>query len=68
MARNWFRPDNCQIGVTAEDIPILNRATRRLVDHHNLSPSEKWLFVIRQTYKPGMSANDLIAAVNETRD
>jgi hypothetical protein len=66
MARKWFFIET-SIGVNADDISILNRAARHLVDSHNLSPTVRWLSAIRDAYKPGMSAADVIAAVNDLR-
>lgn len=65
--RTWFRPDNTA-DLSKSDLAIINRATRHLVSSHSLCPSHQWLSVIRQTYRPGMSAADVIEAVNSTRD
>lgn len=67
MARKWFRIET-SIGVTEEDLSIINRATRHLVDNHNMSPTVRNLSRVRDAYKPGMSAADVIEAVNEIRE
>lgn len=65
--RRWFRPDNTS-DLTLSDLAIMNRATRHLVDHHGMSPTIKWLGVVRQTFAPHMTARVLIQAVNEIRE
>lgn len=65
-ARSWFRLENTS-DLTKEDLAILNRAMRSLVDNHNLSPTSRWLMEVRTTYKPGMSARALIDTVNAAR-
>lgn len=67
MARTWFTLDNTS-GMTPADLSIINRATRLLIDQHNMSPTERWLSTVRQLYVPGMSAVDLARAVNAKRE
>lgn len=66
MTRAWFREDNCSL--PRDDRAVLNRAMRRLVDHHNLSATVSNLSLVRQTYNAGMSGRDLINAVNNKRE
>jgi hypothetical protein len=65
MSRHWFNLENCSL--PAADRAILNRAMRHLVDDYNLLAMNESLALVRQCYKPGMSARDLIVAVNEKR-
>jgi len=65
MARRWFSAHNCPLA--ARDLMILNRATRHLIDDHNMAPSHRWLSSVRQLYKPGMNARQLVDAVNHER-
>lgn len=67
MARKWYLLEK-SIGVTQEDLIILNRAARHLVDNYNMSPTVRNLSLVRDTYKPGMSAAEVIEAVNIIRD
>lgn len=69
MAHNWFRRETIQRdGLTEQDAVVLNQATRRLVDRYNLAPTRPALRLIRQSYRPGMSAHELVAAVNRQRE
>ena len=67
MARTWFRLDNTA-DLDRIDLSILNRAMRHLVNDHNLSPTHSALSEVRQTYKRGMSAADVIEAINDARE
>lgn len=62
--RIWFRPDNTA-DLDSSDLAIINRAMRHLVDEHALPPTHSNLSLVRQTYRRGMSAADVIEAVNE---
>jgi hypothetical protein len=66
MAMTWFRLDNTA-NLDRTDLSILNRAMRHLVNDHNLSPTHYALSLVRQTYKPGLSAKDVIELVNDAR-
>lgn len=61
MAMTYFRADNTA-DLTPGDRAIINRAARKLV-REGMSPTVKWLSCVRQSYSPGMSANDVAAAV-----
>ena len=67
MAMAWFRLDNTA-GLDRVDLSILNRAMRHLVADHNLSPTHSALSLVRQTYKQGMSAKNVIELVNNARE
>jgi len=64
MARSWFGPQNTA-DLDRQDLAILNRATRHLVDYHHMNPTHRWLSTIRQTYQRGMSARALISVMYE---
>ena len=65
-AMTWFRLDNTA-DLDRIDLSIINRAMRHLVADHNLSPTHYALSLGRQTYKPGMSAKNVIELVNDAR-
>lgn len=66
MAREWFKLET-SIGVNADDLTILNRAVRRLVDFYGMSPTVRMLSTVRGVYTRGMSAADVTDRVNEIR-
>ena len=66
MVMTYFRTDNTA-DLSSEDRAVINRSARKLVKD-GMSPTQKWLSCVRQFYKSGMSANDVVAAVNAERD
>ncbi len=61
--RIWFTKENTS-GLTPSDLSIINRAARNLFDVKELSPTHARLAEIRCSYKPGMSARDLIDLID----
>ena len=65
----YFTPQNTTIGSHIEpaDLSIMNRAAQNLV-RDGMSPTARWLGAIRAAYKRGMSAREVIEAVNAERE
>jgi hypothetical protein len=69
MAHMWFRSTTTDMrGITSADLNILNQATRMLVDRYNLSPTRKWLKLIRRSYQLGMTTQQLVTIINQHRE
>ena len=70
MAMIWFTKETCTMGpeMSDVDLAIINRAARHLVRSHNMSLTVRSLGAIRQIYRPGMSAREVIDEVNDARD
>ena len=62
MARQWFTSLNTE-GLCGDDLRVMNRAVRHLVGDG--SPSHRLLMDVRMTYRPGMSAADVMDALEE---
>ena len=64
MAREWFTFTNTASDLDKADLAVLNRAARHLVNEGN--PATHLLMMeVRMKYKRGMSAQDVIDAVND---
>ncbi len=59
-ARTWFTSEACP-DLTSEDRRVLNTAARKAFPVGR-EPKHLELVDLRTVYKPGMSANDLLAA------
>jgi hypothetical protein len=69
MAREWFfvgtsAMDAQDCAMDAQDCAIMNRAVRHLIDQGNPETREL-LIQVRSAYVPGMSAQDVIDAIND---
>lgn len=60
--RIWFTAQNTH-GLTEADLAVLNRAVRNAYAP-NAQPSRVELTVFRTVYRPGMSADEVLAAAN----
>jgi hypothetical protein len=64
--RIWFTETNTD-GLSRADLAIINRAARRIIDQGSLE-THALLMEIRMTYRTGMSAQDVIDALNHAHN
>jgi len=62
--RIWFTAENTS-GLGTEDLRILNRAARNLFNTKEQSPTHARLSLLRTSYTKGMSASDLLRAIEQ---
>lgn len=65
-ARIFFMPEN-SAGLTAADCRVLNTAARAAFPPQT-PPPFSYLTKLRTTYRPGMSANDLLNQIEGNTD
>lgn len=65
-ARVWFTKENTS-DLATQDLAIINRAARMLIDNHRMRLTHELLTSIRMNYAVGLSANDIVWIVIENR-
>jgi len=66
--RKWFTKKNTEMSNLDEtDLTIMNRAANCLRVGKEDAPTFQDLAAIRQLYKPGLSAQDLLELINEEK-